>query len=460
MSAETETMRDDAARISTPPRVETASDSPDLRTAARIAHTLAGVAGAVVVGESATATALAAISVARAVARDRVVTLVDLVGDVPPLRVLAIDDDPHGVSDCFEYGISPKAVTRHTHASERLFVIPGGSDALDYDAALASARWGRLVQEYRAAGALLLFVATARTPGLPALLTQTEGAVVVGSADSAIPAGVPILSRTDWPRRRTTRLAPPVKTVPPPSGRLRQIGTGLVAAAGIAAAVLLIRTPVHIGSSTAGTGAASTTSPSSSLSASSAGATASPAAAEVVTSSAQLGPASAPAGSDPAAAAADPYSAPYALRLGTYLRYPDALRALRAVRSGHRAAPITRTDATITPVTGTDGAPRFLLLAGAYHDSTTADSAGADAQVMRTPLALRLDRGVAPETVAVVVDAYVGRGIPAYALLGADGAAVVYAGAFASVGEAAALTASLTAAGLTPVLVARAGHPL
>jgi len=53
---------------------------------------LRDVSAAVVIGEQAVTTALVAIGAARGVARSRVVTIVDLIGDVPALRALAADE--------------------------------------------------------------------------------------------------------------------------------------------------------------------------------------------------------------------------------------------------------------------------------------------------------------------------------------------------------------------------------
>jgi hypothetical protein len=408
---------------------------------------LRDVSAAVVIGEHAVTTALVAIGAARGVARSRVVTIVDLIGDVPALRALAADDDPHGVADCFVYGISPKAVTRRTHADDRLFVIPGGTEPLDHETMVPSVRWGRLVAEYRAVGALLLFVAAVRTPGLAELAAQTDGVIAVGEIDSLLPPGMRVLATAQRPSRARVRPSRP-------SGETaRRRAWRRPAIMGLAAAVIVAATAwFAFGRSVNrhATPLASAASPDTIAS----------------TSSAQLGPAattpaptpattptpSAPAASLelPANAADSAISAGFTQVVTTVPRYADALRLLRRQHATLGAA-------TISPVADTGGIVRYALLAGAFHDSATAGVA-----TVRAPYALMLNRDIAPDSAAQAVDQYLARGIPAYALARPDGRASVYAGAFGAAQAAAAhaLTASLRAAGLAPVLAYRTGRPI
>src|SRR5580700_7135376 len=68
----------------------------------------------VVTGQDAVATASAALDLARAEARQRAVTVVDLIGDAAPMHNAVASPDAHGVADCFAYGVSFGAVTRPT----------------------------------------------------------------------------------------------------------------------------------------------------------------------------------------------------------------------------------------------------------------------------------------------------------------------------------------------------------
>ncbi|HEX7937887.1 MAG TPA: hypothetical protein VF483_02780, partial [Gemmatimonadaceae bacterium] len=66
----------------------------------------------VVVGSDENATALVALGIARQQARRRPVALGDLLGDAEPIQSLAPSDDPHGLADVFEYGVSMDRVAR------------------------------------------------------------------------------------------------------------------------------------------------------------------------------------------------------------------------------------------------------------------------------------------------------------------------------------------------------------
>jgi hypothetical protein len=406
---------------------------------------LRGVSAAVVIGEQAVTTALVAIGAARGVARTRVVTIVDLIGDVPALRALSADDDPHGVADCFVYGISPKAVTRRTHADDRLFVIPGGSEPLDHRTMVPSDRWGRLVAEYRAAGALLLFVAAVRTPGLAELISQTDGVIAVGEIDALVPPGARVLATAQRPSRAHARVS---RT----SGQTRRRNAWrLPTAIGVAAAAVIAATTwVMLGRSASQQGALAAARPSDTIAS---------------TSSAQLGP---PSSTSPAPAsrptestggvagatdgAVDPADSgnavAYTRLVATLPRYADALRLLRRQHTTLEAA-------TIAPLADTGGVLHYALLAGAFNDSATAGTTAVHA-----PLALVLKRDLTADSAVTVVEHYLARGIPAYALAHPDGHATVYAGAFDDARAAHALTASLRAAGLTPVLAYRTGRPI
>jgi hypothetical protein len=392
-----------------------------------VAEALSDVTSAVVVGESSPGTALAAIAAGRAMARHRIVTIVDLIGDVPPLRALAEDDDPHGVSDCFEYGISPKAVTRRTHANEQMYVISGGTEPIDYARVLPSERWGKLVGEYGKAGALLLFVAVARSPGLAELIARTDGVIAVGAVEGQLPAGVTVLANATPPPRRIVARHP--EDEHEAGNRLARRIAVVAAAAAIAFAAWLFfprRTPQ--------VAAAAPTRPDTTV---------------TTTASAQLG---APV---PGPAEHVPGSAEFAVRASTAPTYAAALRLARD------SAITAVGPATVVPVADSNGTLRYEIIAGAYPDSGSAEAAVAahGGSVVQVPLALRLADSLPTDSARALAARYMRRGIPAYRLEISKGLAAVYAGAFGAGDDALPLITSLRKAGLNPVLVLRTGRP-
>ena len=392
-----------------------------------VTEALSDVTSAVVVGESSPGTALAAIAAGRAMARNRIVTVVDLIGDVPPLRALAEDDDPHGVSDCFEYGISPKAVTRRTHANEQMYVISGGTDTIDYARVLPSERWAKLVAEYSKAGALLLFVAVARSPGLAELIARTDGVIAVGAVEGQLPAGVKVLANATPPPRRIVARHPDEDADAGSRWGRRMM---VVAAAAVIAFAAWLFAPRR---------------------ASQAVAAAPPRADTTVTTtaSAQLG---APV---PGPAAKAPGSAAFALRASTAPTYAAALRLVRD------SAIEAVGPATVVPVIDSNGTTRYEVIAGAFEDTASAEAAVAahGGIVVHVPLALRLADSIPADSARALAAAYMKRGIPAYSLEFSKGLAAVYAGAFGAGDDALPLTTSLRKAGLAPVLVLRTGRP-
>ena len=127
-----------------------------------------------VVGQDATDTGRAALVLACSEAERRPVTVIDLIGDAPPLRRIAATQDSHGVADCFAYGVSFAAVSRPTTAGPRVSIIPSGTEPLTDATILRSHRWNRLVEQTRDRGALIVFAALSGTPGLEALTARVD----------------------------------------------------------------------------------------------------------------------------------------------------------------------------------------------------------------------------------------------------------------------------------------------
>jgi hypothetical protein len=125
---------------------------------------------------------------------------------------------------------------------------------------------------------------------------------------------------------------------------------------------------------------------------------------------------------------------------------------------------------TISPVLlGDDSAPWYKLIGGAYVDRTAAElfrhalrQVGQLEQeqgvVTHVPYAIRLDRSLLPDEGERKTAAYATRGVAAYALQQDDGRLTIYAGAFATPEQSVLLYAQLRAAGLSPELAFRVGR--
>ncbi len=418
-------------------------------------------AAVAVIGRDAVATGSAALELARAEARHRAVTIVDLIGDAPPLRRVVRSDDDHGVADCFTYGMSFGAVSRPTTADPHVSVIPSGSEPLAYPETLGSRRWERLIAQTRQRGDLVVFAALAGTPGLDTLISRIDFVIPEGLVLRTPPvaAGTPVTGTStaaaDVPARpRAPRV---LASQSPGLSRRRVVGIATALAVVLVAAgtAWAVRRSTATRSRTVATAAASDTDRRDTL-----------------TSTAQLAEHRAgdvPPGS--VGALADPedsaVASAFAIRVGTYPTYEGALRALRQQ--------IKRGAATITPLPqpGTTSSPAgapaqtFALYVGAASTAATLDSVAqawsraggfVGGAVTHTPYALRLTGRIPPDSARRATIALRLRGVPAYALDAADGRAAVYAGAFVSADQAEALATSLHNIGITAVLAYRVGQ--
>jgi hypothetical protein len=409
----------------------------------------------VIVGQDQAATAKVALGVGRTQAMRRRVVVGDLLGEAGPIQDLLQHDDPHGLSDSFEYGISLGKVTHEVHGAGRLAVIPSGMAPIDYDRLLIDPRWPRLAETFRETGALLVLAAPGDVPGIERLVAATDGAVLVGDT---LPARLP-----------GSRVVRTIRE-PRPRPGARRSGAGAVAAtvrswyqrrlvgaaAGVALTLVLAgfgvwiaQRPMDHAQGPFTPRADSTANPAAVV-----GAGASMVAAGAV------GPA-ARAASVPANPRDSARAAAWSVELKSFATQAGAVMELEAQQSVLPAA-------TFAPMV--DGDVRwFPLIGGAY-----ADSAGAAAllgtlrqhgmlrtnwgAVKRRPLALMVQNRIGSDTAAATVTAFVERGLPVYALRQADGSATLYAGAFETPEQATLLAESLKASGLTPTLVYRTGR--
>jgi hypothetical protein len=165
----------------------------------RIGATLDAFHAIVVVGTDPEATAEAALGIARVQAVHRRVAIGDLLGEAPPIQALVRGDDPHGLVDSFEYGVSLSKIAQRVPESGELFVMPTGTGPVDYEELFGSDRWRRLIAGFRKEGALLILAAPADAPMVHALVDVSDGAVIVGDV---VPPEVSVAQSLAWVRPR------------------------------------------------------------------------------------------------------------------------------------------------------------------------------------------------------------------------------------------------------------------
>ncbi len=405
-----------------------ADESDSLAASREAAAVVRGYHCVAIIGDDGEAAAAVGRTIGSTIARDRNVILADMVGDVPALRDLSTEADPEGIEDSFDFGISLGRVSRPTPV-ENFFLIPSGSDEVAREEVFSSGRWGRLARQCRTSGSLLLVVAESSAPGVAALVEQLDGAVVVGGAS---PPGIRVLHRLDAPASGRSLLG--VR----PSARLLGAMTLAVALLSIAAFAAWRATR--------------------------------PPAPTMITA----GPPPAVRGSDTAPASslltpANPYdsvtAAAFAVELVSANTRDGANFELRRNRERFPAA-------TLTSITvGEAGATWYKVIVGAYSELRAADSLLRVARargivgdsagfVLRAPLALLVDSAASVAEAQDVVANHTDSGFPAYALVQADGRALVYVGAFTRPEEAVLFAAELSRAGSRPVLAYRTGRIL
>jgi hypothetical protein len=398
----------------------------------RVGGALDGASAVVVVGHDPIATASVALGIAREQSARRRVAVGDLIGDVAPLRELVTDDDPHGLTDAFLYGVSMNKIARQIDTVGNLHVLPSGSETVVQEEILRNDRWRRLASGFREVGALLLVAAPAAVPGVEDLIGMLDGVVLVGGAESPAPnarvfATVTSASRRT-PRPVQRRLVAVEEVVVP--RRRRWVVPVAVAAVAAAVAVLLGRNYLTSAQTTVPALRRDSAAASDSLIAS---------ASATVDSSPPL------AVSNPADSAS---VSPFAVQIAMIDTEDGA--AMR-IRAGAGDFPV----GTYAPVTrGTDNGTWYKVVTGAYVDRNKADQLltflrgrrlvpQGWGSVIRAPLALQL--AIAPSTTeaAALLADYQSRKVPVYGLLQRDGSVRIYAGAFENPDEAALFKSAL-----------------
>lgn len=394
----------------------------------RVAGTLDSASAVVVLGHDPIATASVALGIGRAQAAHRRVAVGDLIGDVAPIRELVTDDDPHGLTDAFLYGVSLNKIARQIDAAGNLHVLPSGSDQVFQEEILRNDRWRRLAGGFQEVGALLLLAAPAAVPGVEHLIGMLDGVVLVGDATSPVPAARVFAEVSSAARRSPPR--PVIRESAAPIARpKRRWVIPAAAAAGIVAIAAILGRSLTRPQSSATVLRRDSAAASDSL------------------------VSSAPAiDSSPPLVVSNPADSASASRYAVQIAMEDTEDgAASRVRAGGGDFPV----GTYAPVTrGADRGTWYKVVTGAYVDRTRADQLlgflrqrGLVPQgwgtVIRAPLALLITTAPSETQAAPIIADFQSKRIPVYGLLQRDGSVRVYTGAFESPDEAALFKTAL-----------------
>ena len=440
----------------------------------RIGVTLDAFHAIVVVGTDPEATAETALGIARVQAVHRRVALGDLLGEAPPIQALVRGDDPHGLVDSFEYGVSLSKIAQQVPDSGELFVMPTGTGLVDYEELFGSDRWRRLIAGFREVGALLILAAPADAPMVHALVDVSDGAVIVGDV---VPAEVSVAQSLAWVRQR--RGAPPSApadgapvdapdatptSIPVvgagPSGASRWIGGAIALLVLVALAIWGAssysqrRAVRQAAADSASREAAARVRVTDSIARLRRDSITRDSLARVEGSAADSFPVYSPANPEDSAAAVG-----YAILLSKYNTKSGAILDL-----------FGRFARLPASTYGMESPSRFyLLLAGAFPSRASAESlllrlrvqgtlARDFGSVDRYPLAFLVDPGVTPREAPARLTRYHARGLPVYGLRQPNGTVRLYFGAYANAEQAALAVPQVREAGMRPMLVYRIGR--
>jgi hypothetical protein len=376
----------------------------------------------------------------------------DLVGDTDSLRSLVKDEDPHGITDSFLYGVSLNKIGYAVEGFDNLYVMPSGTDPHIDEEILRSVRWTSVAAGFGEVGALLLLVASWDSKGLGDLIDKVDGAVLVKDTDLPAAPNSLVLARVASP---TPTLKIPLHRISARAATWKQrrwfypalgaISLLLIASVGLALMLARVgragRQPARVVAKAAPPAPAPTPPPPRP-----------PPETLYVAPPANV--------NDSASAAA------FAVEL---LVANTAEGANLFVRKNGAALPA----AAVSPIAiDLERSKWYKVTAGAYTRRYQADSllralrntgilTDSAGTVTTAPLALVVDsvpsQGGIVDAVRGAVDKYTGRGLAVYALMQNDGGALIYAGAFSRADQSAELIRTLRGAGLKPVLVYRTG---
>lgn len=416
----------------------------------QIAPLLGSYSAIVVTSSDPLAAAHVALGAARAEARQRRAVVGDLVGDLPPLRSLVKEEDPHGITDSFLYGVSLNRIGYEVEGARNLYVMPSGTDPTIDEKIFHSGRWKKLAAGFTEVGALLLLVARIDAPGLADLIEQVDGAVLVKDGEIASAPTALVLARVPSP---TPTLKIPLHRMSARAATWKQhrwfypaLGAALLVVIAVTGlAVILARDGVRRTQSRP-----TVTRPVPAPT---------PPPPRPPPETLYIAPPANPGDSaDAAAFTVELQVANTAEGANLFLRKNGASLPAPAVSP----VPIDPERSTWYKVTAGAYAARYQadsLLFVLRNAHVLRDSAGS---VTRAPLALLVDsvptQGGIVDAVRSAVQKYDDRGLSVYALIQDDGGARLYAGAFGRAEESAELIKTLRSAGLKPVLVYRTGR--
>jgi hypothetical protein len=418
----------------------------------QIASLFGSYSAVVVTSSDPVAAAHVALGIARAEATHRRVVVGDLAGDIPSLRSLVKDEDPHGITDSFLYGVSLNKIGYGVEGTENLYVMPSGTDPHIDEEILRSPRWTSVAAGFGEVGALLILVAPWDSKGLGDLIDKLDGAVLVKDADLPAAPTALVLARVASP---TPTLKIPLNRISARAANWKQ-HRWFYPALGAIALVLIASFGLALVLARAGQSRR-----------------------QPVRVVAKAPPAPAPTPPPPRPPPETLYVAPPANVNDSASAAAFTVELLVAntaeganlfVRKNGAALPA----AAVSPVSiDLERSKWYKVTAGAYtrryqadsllralrNSGVLSDSAGT---VTTAPLALVVDsvptQGGIVDAVRAAVDKYTARELPVYALMQDDGGALIYAGAFSRADQSAELIRTLRGAGLKPVLVYRTGR--
>lgn len=416
----------------------------------QIAPLLGSYSAVIVTSSDSVAAAHVALGIALAESKHRRVVVGDLIGDIPPLRSLVKDEDPHGISDSFHYGLSLSKIGYEVEGSPNLYIMPSGTDPTIGDEIFRSSRWKTLASGFAEIGALLLLVARSDAPGIPELAEQVDGVVLVRDAELPNASSALVLARVPTP---TPTLKIPLHRISARAADWKKhkwlypaaAAGAVILVAALGAALMLGRVaraprpPVTVA-------AAPVARPT-------------PPPPQAPPETLYIPPP--PNVNDSASASA------FTVEL---LVANTAEGANLFVRKNGAALPA----AAVSPVPiGAERTTWYRVTAGAYTRRSQADSlllaletsrvlaSGSSGRVSRSPLALLVDsvpsQGGIVDAIRATVDKYTARGLTVYPLIQDYGGARIFAGSFEAADQSAGLIRTLRGAGLNPVLVYRTG---
>ena len=440
----------------------------------QIASMLGSYSAVVVTSSDPVAAAHVALGIARSESTHRRVVVGDLVGDIPALRSLVIEEDPHGITDSFLYGVSFNKIGYPVEGTANLYVMPSGGDRLIHKEILHSTRWTKLATGFRDESALLLLVAPADSQGLAELIDQVDGVVLVKDSDLPAAPSALVLARVASP---TPTLKIPLHNISARAASWRaRVGDWRARAAGLRARAATWRQHKWFYPALGAIALVLVASVGAALMFIRLGRPAPPQAPVVV-----VNPVRVPAPTPP-----PPRPPPETLQVAPATNLSDSASApaftveLLVANTPEGANLFVRKNGAALPAAAVSPVPIdpertvwYKVTAGAYTSKYQADSllfalrksgvlkenAGS---VTTTPLALLVDsvpsQGGIGDAVRAAVQKYADRGLQVYALMQDDGGALLYSGAFAAADQPAGLVRTLRGAGLKPVLVYRTGR--